>query len=111
MRAGALGVCRKCGGGRGVAGEGGRASDDAPVRVTVNCDSFPGWNEIKISPDGKMFIEVSEWYNGEGFDVEVVTNNNMRFQLTHGQFDALKKLVKRRIRSYQYYIVSFSHRY
>jgi hypothetical protein len=48
---------------------------------------------MSIHKDGE-FIEVSEWYNGEGFDVEVVTNNNMRFQLTHGQFDALKKLVK-----------------
>ena len=48
---------------------------------------------MSIHKEGE-FIEVSEWYNGEGFDVEVVTNNNMRFQLTHGQFDALKKLVK-----------------
>lgn len=40
------------------------------------------------------FIEVCEWKNGEGFDVEVVSTLSGRFQLTYGQFNALKKLVK-----------------
>lgn len=43
------------------------------------------------------FIEVTEWINGEGFDVEIDTKHSMKnfkFQLTYGQFDALKKIVK-----------------
>lgn len=40
------------------------------------------------------FIEVCEWFNGNGFDVEVCANPGARFQLTYGQFKALKKLVK-----------------
>lgn len=40
------------------------------------------------------FIEVCEWKNGEGFDVEIVSSLSKRFQLTWGEFKALKKLVK-----------------
>jgi hypothetical protein len=39
-------------------------------------------------------IEVCEWHNGEGFDVELSTNENRRFQFTWGEFKAIKKLVK-----------------
>jgi len=41
------------------------------------------------------FIEITEWNNGEGFDVEISTKNTQRFQLTWGQFKALKKLIKK----------------
>ena len=41
------------------------------------------------------FIEISQWYNGEGFDVEISTSNSQRFQLTWGEYDALKYLIKR----------------
>ena len=41
------------------------------------------------------FIEVTEWKNGEGFDVEIVSKLSTRFQLTWGEFTALKKLVKK----------------
>lgn len=41
------------------------------------------------------FIEVTEWKNGEGFDVEIVGKLSIRFQLTWGEYTALKKLVKK----------------
>ena len=37
------------------------------------------------------YIEVTEWVNGEGFDVDI---NTERFSLTYGQLRAIKKLVK-----------------
>jgi len=40
------------------------------------------------------YIEVTEWRNGEGFDVEIVGVLSTRFQLTWGGYNALKKLVK-----------------
>jgi hypothetical protein len=40
------------------------------------------------------FVEVSLWYNGEGFNVDLSSNGNQSFKLTWGQFKALKKLVK-----------------
>jgi hypothetical protein len=36
------------------------------------------------------FMEVCEWYNGEGFDV---TMGDKHFSLTHGEFEALTALV------------------
>lgn len=40
------------------------------------------------------FIEITEWKNGEGFDVEIVSKLSTRFQLTWGEYTALKKMVK-----------------
>ena len=48
--------------------------------------------DVTAKPDD--FMEVSIWYNDEGFDVILNTNNEQRFCLTWGQFKALKKLVK-----------------
>lgn len=61
-----------------------------------------GWTQLKdwcnfSFQEETDFIEVTEWLNKEGFDVEVDTKHSMknfRFQLTYGQFDALKKIVK-----------------
>ena len=36
------------------------------------------------------FMEVTEWHNGEGFDV---TTSDKQFQLTWGEFEALQALV------------------
>jgi len=41
------------------------------------------------------FIEVAQWGNGEGFDVTISNNHrDVLIQLTYGEFDAIKKLVK-----------------
>jgi hypothetical protein len=40
------------------------------------------------------FIEVSLWHNGEGFDVHLSSHGEQYFQLTWGEFKAIKKLVK-----------------
>jgi hypothetical protein len=41
------------------------------------------------------FIEVTEWINGEGYDVNISSKlGTTLFQITHGEFKALKKLVK-----------------
>ena len=42
------------------------------------------------------FIEVTEWSNGEGFDINVSVKGtgNQIIQLTWGEYKALKKLVK-----------------
>ena len=39
------------------------------------------------------FMEIVEWVNGEGFDVEVYTNRETtKYSMTYGQLDALNKL-------------------
>ena len=40
------------------------------------------------------YIEVTEWKNGEGFDVDINGRKSERIQLTWGEFDAIKTLVK-----------------
>lgn len=51
----------------------------------------------KYDPTEKesAYIEVTQWHNAEGFDVELIGSINDRFQMTYSQFDALKKLVKK----------------
>jgi hypothetical protein len=42
------------------------------------------------------FIEVTEWTNGEGYDVSISSKlGSTLFQMTHGEFKALKKLIKK----------------
>jgi len=42
------------------------------------------------------FIEVTEWKNGEGFDVSISAGSDREdFKLSFGQFKALKKLIKK----------------
>ena len=38
------------------------------------------------------FVEITEWSNGEGFDISMGYDRN--FQLTYGEFELLKKMVK-----------------
>jgi hypothetical protein len=41
------------------------------------------------------FLEVTEWSNGEGYDIDIHADKGLqRFQLTAGQFDAIKKCIK-----------------
>lgn len=41
------------------------------------------------------FIEITEWSNLEGVDINLsAVDGNQMFNLTHGQYSALKKLMK-----------------
>jgi len=40
------------------------------------------------------YIEITEWYNGEGFDVNINSTTQESFEMTWGQYTALKKLIK-----------------
>jgi hypothetical protein len=39
------------------------------------------------------FMELTEWWNGEGFDVVINSKGEQRFSLTWGQWEALQVLV------------------
>lgn len=41
------------------------------------------------------YIEITEWANGEGFDVDINTRQDAKFHLTWGQWDAIKCLIKK----------------
>jgi len=50
---------------------------------------FESLSEYCVFADKDAFIEVCEWHNGEGFDVEI---DDKRFNLTWGEYEALAKL-------------------
>lgn len=56
--------------------------------------AFAELKQFDIFSKEHDFIEVVEWHNGEGFDVEITGELKQRFQLTYGMFKAMKKLVK-----------------
>lgn len=58
------------------------------------CVSDEELKKFDYLADNNDFIEITYWKNGEGFDVEVTGKLQQRFQLTFGQFKAIKKLVK-----------------
>ena len=39
------------------------------------------------------FIEVTEWANKDGYDIDISANPGGRIQVTHGQFEAMKDLI------------------
>lgn len=45
-----------------------------------------------FAKDGS-FIEVTEWTNGEGFDVTISSVKDTAFSLTYGEFEALQAVV------------------
>jgi len=40
------------------------------------------------------YIEITEWKNGEGWDVNISNFQEQYFNITHGQLKAIKKLIK-----------------
>ena len=41
------------------------------------------------------FIEITEWKNGEGYDIHIYSGGASTFPITDGQFKAIKKLIKK----------------
>lgn len=52
-------------------------------------------NQFDLLAKEHDHIEITAWENGDGFDINICSNNeNKIFQLTWGEFDAIKKLIK-----------------
>lgn len=51
-----------------------------------------------MGPDKKYqghFLEVTEWSNGEGYDIHIADSQGERYiQLTYGQYRAIKDCIK-----------------
>lgn len=60
----------------------------------AGCISEKELKEFDFLANEHDFIEITYWENGEGFDVEVTGKLQQRFQLTFGQFKAIKKIIK-----------------
>ena len=63
------------------------------MRKSVN-DSL-GKYDYLVNKDEHSFIEVTEWANGEGFDITIETKNKSRLMsLTIGELEAINYLTK-----------------
>ena len=63
------------------------------MRKSVN-DSL-GKYDYLVNKDEHSFIEVTEWTNGEGFDITIETKNKSRLMsLTAGELEAINYLTK-----------------
>lgn len=40
------------------------------------------------------YIEITEWHNGEGFDINAYNYTDRNISLTYGEFRLIKKLIK-----------------
>lgn len=59
------------------------------------CDNLIKYDYLE--PDKSAFIEVTEWTNGEGYDINLGLSNSTIFNtisLTEGQLEAINYLVK-----------------
>jgi len=66
----------------------------ANIQKSSRKSVFVELKEFDLFAKKDDYIEVTEWTNGEGFDVEICGVMNQRFQMTYGAYKALKKLVK-----------------
>ncbi len=70
-----------------------------PTNITVNTRKS-AFTELSVyctmsNNDSHDFIEVTEWSNGEGYDVIInASTQQQTFSITYGQLKALRKLVK-----------------
>jgi len=62
--------------------------------------SYNNRKSIMVSLDDSIyhkssdFIEVTEWANGEGWDIILSSNNVQTFSLHETEFDEIKKMIK-----------------
>lgn len=62
--------------------------------------SYNNRKSIMVSLDDSIyhklsdFIEVTEWTNGEGWDIILSNNKDQTFSLHETEFDEIKKMIK-----------------
>lgn len=64
------------------------------IKVEPRLSAFTELADYDFLSAENAFMEITEWGNGEGFDVTVDSHSLRNISLTWGEFKALKKLVK-----------------
>lgn len=72
---------------------------DKKIEVKMRKSAFvdlANWCTMSMGRKEKGdFLEVTEWTNGEGYDVHISDMDGEKtFQITWGQFEAMKKCIK-----------------
>ena len=54
-----------------------------------------GLKEFDFLAKEDDFIEITEWTNGEGYDINISCRNGEKYiAITRGEFDAIKQIIK-----------------
>ncbi len=56
---------------------------------------FAELKEYDCTAKEHSYIEVTEWNNGEGIDVNIYNHSERMISIGYGEFDLIKKLVKK----------------
>lgn len=56
---------------------------------------FCNLKEFDASAKEHSYIEITEWKNGEGFDLNVYNYSVRNISISYAEFDIIKKLVKK----------------
>ena len=56
---------------------------------------FLSLKEYDFSAKESSYIEITEWYNGEGIDINAYNYSDRTISLSYGEFDLVKKLIKK----------------
>jgi hypothetical protein len=68
------------------------------VQISNRKAAFVALKDYCVFSMGKKgdFIEVTKWSNGEGYDIHISDiRGDVNFYLTEGQFEAIKKCIKK----------------
>jgi hypothetical protein len=55
---------------------------------------FCSLKEYDFASKEHSYIEITEWHNGEGFDINACNYSDRNISLSYGEFKLIKKLVK-----------------
>jgi len=66
----------------------------AKVNVNNRTALSADLNDFCLFAKENDFIELTEWTNGDGFDIVISSHGDKSFSMSRGQFDAIKALVK-----------------
>jgi len=56
---------------------------------------FCSLKEYDFSAKEHSYVEITEWYNGEGIDINAYNYSDRTISLSYGEFDLVKKLIKK----------------
>jgi hypothetical protein len=56
---------------------------------------FCNLNEFDVTSKEHAYIEITEWKNGEGFDLNVYNYSDRNISISYSEFNVIKKLVKK----------------
>ena len=69
-------------------------SNENKFKISKRNSIFSELSEYDLSSEKDYYMEVTEWTNGEGYDVYISNYAERSISIGHNEFKLLKKLIK-----------------